>query len=287
MSLRLSHMPTGDSANGEMPTSDLDLLTLGRDGAVEPWQPPIALVIGGSEGVGAALAESLLAREDVELVMVTSRRPAAEVPRFRSWERAHGPRVLALRGDVRSETDVAGWAARIRDEVGALDLCIQAAGLLHADGIAPERRLDDIDPASVMEVFEVNALGPLLAAKHLAPLMAHGRRAVFAALSARVGSISDNRRGGWYAYRASKAALNMFLRNIAIEMARKNPHFCVLGLHPGTVDTQLSKPFQRSVPDGTLQSPAQSAAQLIGVIDRSTPAHSGRVYDYAGQEISP
>ncbi len=245
------------------------------------------MVIGGSEGVGAALVEGLLAREDVELVLVTSRRAPTEVPRFVAWKQVHGPRVLALTGDVRSQDDVAGWAARIRGEVGALDLCIHAAGLLHAAGIAPERRLDDIKPASVMEVFEVNALGPLLAAKHFAPLMAHGRRAVFAALSARVGSISDNRRGGWYAYRAAKSALNMFLRNIAIEMARKNPNFCALGLHPGTVDTQLSKPFQRGVPEGSLKTPAQSAAQLLGVIDRSVPSQSGHVYDYAGREIAP
>ena len=133
--------------------------------------------------------------------------------------------------------------------------------------------------------FAVNAIGPALAAKHFLPLLAEDRKSVFAALSARVGSISDNSLGGWHAYRASKAALNMILRNLAIELARRHDKAICVGLHPGTVDTGLSSPFQGSVPPGRLFSPAEAAGHLLKVVDGLSPADSGGHFAWDGRRI--
>ena len=134
--------------------------------------------------------------------------------------------------------------------------------------------------------FSVNAIGPALVAQAFLPLMAKDNKTVFAALSARVGSISDNRLGGWYSYRASKAALNQYLRTAAIEQRRRWPQCVVVGLHPGTVDTPLSKPFQKNVPKDGLFTPSQSAERLLDVIDRLQPADTGHLFAYDGNRIA-
>ena len=139
--------------------------------------------------------------------------------------------------------------------------------------------------AAMETAFRRNATGPALVAKHFLPLLARDRKAAFAALSARVGSIEDNRLGGWYAYRASKAALNMLIRTLSIELARSHRHALCVGLHPGTVDTALSKPFQSGVPPEKLFPPAQSARHLLAVLDRLTAEDSGSVYAWDGRRI--
>jgi NAD(P)-dependent dehydrogenase (short-subunit alcohol dehydrogenase family) len=218
-----------------------------------------AVVIGASGGLGSAFADLLDADPQVACVTRLSRATGFDLT----------------------------FPASIADAAAALpappDLVICATGLLHADGLAPERDLKHLDAAPFARAFAVNATGPALVAKAFLPLLPRGRKTLFAALSARVGSISDNRLGGWHAYRASKAALNQILRTIAIEQARKNPDSIILGLHPGTVDTGLSKPFQRNV--RTLFTPAESAAHLLGVIDSATPAISGQLLDWQGEAI--
>ena len=166
-------------------------------------------------------------------------------------------------------------------------MCICSIGLLsHSDAnLQPERTLKAQQQSSFETIFHVNTIIPALIAKHLIPIMPRQGRAVFAALSARVGSIGDNRLGGWHAYRASKAALNMLLKNYAIEQALRSPDFIVAGLHPGTVDTALSTPFQRGVPAEKLFTPAQSADHLLNVINALSPADSGKVFDWQGKEI--
>jgi NAD(P)-dependent dehydrogenase (short-subunit alcohol dehydrogenase family) len=124
-----------------------------------------------------------------------------------------------------------------------------------------------------------------MVAKHILGIMPRGSSFTFAALSARVGSISDNRLGGWHSYRASKAALNMLLKNFALEMARTHPDGVIVGLHPGTVDSALSAPFQSGLAQGQLTDPDDAAANLLGVLARLTPAQSGRVFDFRGQEV--
>jgi len=232
-----------------------------------------AVVVGAGGGIGGALVAVLEASGRFDDVHALSRRPASD----------RG----CVRGgliDVTDEASIASAAARIEAPV---DLVITATGLLHEAGRMPEKALGELDGAALARVFEINSIGPALVFKHFVPLLAKGRRAVIAAMSARVGSISDNRSGGWYGYRASKAALNMIVKSAAIEIRRSRPEAVCVALHPGTVDTPLSRPFQARVPAGTLFTPAWSAERLLSVIDALTPENSGRIFDWDGHEIIP
>ncbi|MEO1575694.1 MAG: SDR family NAD(P)-dependent oxidoreductase [Pseudomonadota bacterium] len=166
-----------------------------------------------------------------------------------------------------------------------LDLVIVATGTLHDDGLKPEKSLRQIDAASMQRVLAVNTVGPAMVARSFLPRLKRSGPATFAALSARVGSIADNRLGGWHSYRASKAALNMLIRTFSIEMRRTHPQARVIGLHPGTVDTGLSAPFQRNVPDGKLFTPDYSAERLLAVINALSAKDSGGVFDWAGERV--
>ena len=227
-----------------------------------------AVVIGASGGVGGALVSQL--HDD---------------PAFASVFALARSFTGAARIDVTDEASIIGAAGGL---AAPLRLVIVATGALQGPGFPqPEKSYRALDPVALMESFRLNTVGPALVAKHLLPLMAPSGKTVFAALSARVGSIGDNRAGGWHAYRASKAALNMILRNLAIETGRRNPDAICIGLHPGTVDTGLSRPFQRGLPDGQLFSPETSARHLLGVIDGLTAADSGNVLAWDGQTIIP
>ena len=215
------------------------------------------VIIGASGGIGGALADAL----------------ADEGAAVRRLSR---PDI-----DITDEASVAAAAAG----VGTPDLVLVATGLLHDAEHGPEKALRDIDPHWLARQYAVNAIGPVLVAKHFLPLMPRAGRSVFAVLSARVGSISDNRLGGWYGYRASKAALNQFIRTLAIEDKRRNERGIVVALHPGTVDTRLSKPFQQSGRD--LFQPDRAAVQLLDVIDGLKPQDSGKLFGWDGTEIAP
>lgn len=165
--------------------------------------------------------------------------------------------------------------------LGPLQLVLDATGALHIDGRGPEKRLDELDGAALLRALQVNAVGPALLIKHLAPLLATNQRVVWAKLSARVGSIEDNAKGGWYGYRASKAALNMFLQTAAIELARKRPLAVVAALQPGTVRSRLSQPF---VGDNALD-PTVSAQRLLEVLDTLAPTGRAHFVDHLGQSI--
>jgi NAD(P)-dependent dehydrogenase (short-subunit alcohol dehydrogenase family) len=162
---------------------------------------------------------------------------------------------------------------------------IVATGLLHAGERGPEKAMRELDPAWLAETYAINAIGPALVAKHFLPIMPRTGRAVFAALSARVGSISDNKLGGWHGYRASKAALNMLMRGIAIEEKRRNDRTIVVTLHPGTVDTALSRPFQGNVQAGRLFTPDRAALQLLDTIEELKAPDSGKLFDFEGKEV--
>lgn len=258
----------------------------GRVGTVYRKQPTPrkaaivhVLIVGGNGGVGSALVTQLAADAAITRVTVWLRRTSAD-----GVAGPNGKRTT-YQVDLLDE----GTIAAASRSLGPVDLVIVATGLLHdqAAGIRPEKTWRAIDPEVMRRNFEVNTIGPALIAKHVLPLLPRDRRAVFAILSARVGSISDNRLGGWYSYRASKAALNQIIRCLAIELSAKWPQAICVGLHPGTVDTALSKPFQSNVADGRLFSAEQAAAHLLGVIAALTTAQSGRLYDWAGQEIAP
>ena len=233
-----------------------------------------AVIIGASGGIGAALVAQLASRAAYEQVYALSRNTIA----------ASG-NIRALRIDLDQEETIRAAASEIGKD-GAPDLVIVSTGILSDEaGLAPEKSYRQQSPEAFEKVFRINTIGPALIAKHFLPIMPRKQRAVFAALSARVGSISDNRIGGWHAYRASKAALNMLIKNYAIEQARRNEAFIAVGVHPGTVDTGLSKPFQSGVPDKQLFSADQSASYLLNVIEGLTPSDSGKVFDWAGKEV--
>ena len=222
-----------------------------------------AIVIGARGGIGRAIADALEEEDGHKAVY----------------------RFARSSGDL-DLTDEASIAAAARGVTIAPTLIIVATGLLHDGEQGPEKALGDLDPAWLARQFAVNAIGPALIAKHFVPLLPK-TGGTFAALSARVGSITDNRLGGWYGYRAAKAALNQLIRTIAIETRRTNDRAVIVGLHPGTVDTALSKPFQGSVAPGQLFTPDRAALQLLDVIEGLGVKDSGRIFDWQGAEIAP
>ena len=234
-------------------------------------------VIGASGGIGQALAEALGNCPAVERVFGLSRRaPTSGPDGGRAWHRL----------DLEDEDTIAGAASAFRHKVGELHLVIVASGILHdGDTLLPEKSWRAIDGGAMERAFRLNTIGPALVAKHFLPLLAKHRKTAFAALSARVGSIEDNSLGGWHAYRASKAALNMVLKTLSIELARRNPGALCVGLHPGTVDTKLSKPFQGNVPAANLFEPARAAKYLLNVLDGLEAEDSGRLYAWDGKRI--
>ncbi|MDE2356159.1 MAG: SDR family NAD(P)-dependent oxidoreductase [Alphaproteobacteria bacterium] len=243
-------------------------------------RPRLGVVVGASGGLGRALLARMEADSRFEAVAALSRRPP------RDWD-TKGPgsaRRLWLSVDLTREDSLA-QAAQALGERGEVVRAVVAAGLLHAPDLAPERTYRSLSPDAFARLFAINAAGPALAAKHLLPLTPRERPSLFAALSARVGSLADNRLGGWYAYRASKAALNMIVRTLAIEHARTRPHGVCVALHPGTVHTPLSAPFQKGVAAERLFSPDAAAEALERVMDGLTPSDTGRVFAWDGQPI--
>jgi NAD(P)-dependent dehydrogenase (short-subunit alcohol dehydrogenase family) len=234
-----------------------------------------AAVFGASGGIGAALVQAL-ARRGHPVIHAGGR----------SLPTVAGARFRPFRFDLGDEASIAAAAATMKDNPP--ELVILATGVLTLpDGTGPEKSYRQMDAAAMAEMLRINTIGPALVAKHILPLLPRDRRAVFAALSARVGSIGDNRLGGWHSYRASKAALNMLLRNFALELARTHPLAVIAGLHPGTVDTGLSAPFQRNLPDGQLTSANACAENLLDVCTQLTPADSGWVYDWKCDRVEP
>jgi NAD(P)-dependent dehydrogenase (short-subunit alcohol dehydrogenase family) len=234
-----------------------------------------ACVFGASGGIGAAFVAHLAAQPHIGHVFAGAR---SSLP-------AAGGKVSTFAFDLENEASIAAAAAQVSAE-GPLHLVLVATGLLHQAGvISPEKTWRALTPEAFAKAFAINTTGPALIAKHFLGLLAKNEKAVFAAISARVSSVSDNRLGGWHAYRASKAALNMLLRNFAIENAARNRTASIIGLHPGTVDTALSKPFQGQVRDGGLFTAETSAAHLLKVVDGVTPAQSGQLLAWDGSVI--
>ncbi len=222
-----------------------------------------AVIIGASGGIGGALADAIEDEGGHDRVWRFSRKDGF---------------------DLTDEASIAAAAARVA-EGPAPTLVIVATGILHDREHGPEKALKDLDADWLARVYAVNAIGPALVAKHFVPLFPRTGTPILAALSARVGSIGDNALGGWHGYRASKAALNMMLRNIAIEARRKYDRTIVVGLHPGTVDTDLSKPFQGNVAPGSLFTPDRAAMQLLDVLEGLKPHDSGKVFAWDGAEV--
>lgn len=224
----------------------------------------IAIVVGAAGGIGGALFGRLSMQSRFSAVLGLGRSSSPPL-------------------DLTDEASIAGAARHVAGLGADLRLIIDASGILHGDGLLPEKGWRDLDAVQMAKAFAVNSIGPALLMKHFLPLLPRQGRSVFATLSARVGSIGDNRLGGWYSYRASKAALNQFVRTAAIELGRRQPAALCVALHPGTVATALSAPFVKA--GLNVQTPEQAADGLLEVIDRLPPGSSGGFFDHCGEPV--
>lgn len=250
-----------------MSKAETSVLTSLRDGYR-------AAVFGGGGGIGSALVARLADDPRCSVVWSGAREAA----------RSEG-RVKRFAFDLEDDASLERAAQALIADGEAPDLVIVATGLLHAEALRPEKTITGLRRDALMRAFSINTVGPSLIAGALAARMPRDRKSVFAVLSARVSSISDNRLGGWHGYRASKAALNMMVRNLALEMAMRRPRAVCLALHPGTVDTPLSRPFQGGVAEGRLFTPDFAAERLLSVIDSSSPDESGKLLAWDGAVI--
>jgi len=241
----------------------------------------IALVVGASRGIGLAITRQVLQQQGIQRVYAS----------YRYADTAAGlleiddNRLQTTKADVTEPTDLQQMAANIQANGDHPDFVINCAGILHEQDLQPEKALSQCRRDSLMRLFLVNSVGPLMLARAVIPLMPKNQPGHFTVLSAMVGSIGDNRLGGWYGYRASKAALNQFMRTLAVECRRSHPQLCITAIHPGTTDTSLSRPFQANVRPGKLYTASQSAARILQVVSASKAEQSGHFMNWDGKTI--
>jgi NAD(P)-dependent dehydrogenase (short-subunit alcohol dehydrogenase family) len=240
-----------------------------------------ALVVGGGRGIGLGFVRGLLAIDNIDRVYATYRRLESATELLAITD----SRLCCVQMDITDEAQIAAVIDRIKAETTALHYVINSAGVLHEGELQPEKSLRHIDSDKLMRYFQVNSVGAMLLFKQVQPLLKHQNRSILATISAKVGSIGDNHVGGWYGYRASKAALNMFIKTAAIEYKRTCPQAILVALHPGTTDTQLSLPFQRNVPPEKLFSVDRTVAQLLAVIAGLESNDSGEFFAWDGSRL--
>jgi NAD(P)-dependent dehydrogenase (short-subunit alcohol dehydrogenase family) len=244
----------------------------------------VACIVGASQGIGLGFVRTLIADPETRHIFATyrDRNTASELV-----ELGENPsnRLTCIPLDLTVESDIARATEQITAQATQLHLVMNCVGILHGENLQPEKSLRQVNAENLLHYFQVNSIGTILLAKHLQPLLNHSDRSIFASISAKVGSIGDNQLGGWYGYRASKAALNMFLKTIAIEYSRRNPNTIVAALHPGTTDTRLSKPFQRNVPPEKLFPVERTVKQLLQVLEQLTIKESGNFFSWDGSQI--
>lgn len=236
------------------------------------------LVIGANQGIGAAIATQLMAEQDCTVIRTSRQYQQLDHDPNHGW---------TVHCDVTDESSIEAMSHQIHQQFDHLDWLINCAGTLHTEQYMPEKALKEVNQAQMSDQFMTNAVGHLLVLKALQPLLTFGEPALVCSVSARIGSIEDNHLGGWYAYRMSKAALNMGMKTTAIEWARKSPQVKFLLLHPGTTDTALSAPFQQRLPKGQLQTESTTARLLIKQLNKHQ--HHDSKYplylDHHGQPI--
>ena len=232
-------------------------------------------VIGSSGAIGSAFVDHYINDQSINSIFSFSRSSIG----------IDNNKVKHFSIDIENENSVQD-AAKSVEEIN-FDEIIIASGLLHTNEFGPEKSIKDLKADNILKILNVNTVGPAIIGKHFLPLLNKNNKSVMAFLSARVGSISENKLGGWYAYRASKSALNQIIKTFSIELKRTNPKAIIIGLQPGTVDSELSAPFKRSVSKNKLFSAEYSASQLLGVIERVDESSSGNLISWDGEIISP
>ena len=243
-----------------------------------------ALIVGATRGIGLGFVNQLLKIDSFAKIYATYRHQASATDLL-ALEGEYSGKICCLEMDIIDEKQIAEGVASIQFQTDKLHLVIICVGILHEGTIQPEKSLRQVNAENLLRYFQVNSIGALLLAKHLLPLFRHGDRSILATISAKIGSIGDNQIGGWYGYRGSKAALNMFMRNVAIEYRRKSPQTIVVMLHPGTTNTRLSEPFQKNVLPEKLFSVERTTTQLLEVIARLTEADSGEFFSWDGSRL--
>ncbi|XP_030642996.1 uncharacterized protein LOC115823124 [Chanos chanos] len=257
----------------------------------------VALVQGASRGLGLEFCKHILLNKAPAAVIATCRNPEVAAD-LATLSAQHPGRVTVLKLDVNREDDIKNAAETVKSAFGKVDLVINSSALLHPSGKG-ETSLRDVSAQGVISTLTTNTVGPLVMAKYFAPLLQKGggmfgqqpvekakqHSGIIVNMTAKVGSIGDNALGGWYSYRMSKAALNMATRNLSIELARSRPRIVCVSLHPGTVNTDLSRPYHRNVPKDKLFSTEYSVQCLMGIIDSLNIDKTGRAYAWDGSEL--
>jgi len=246
----------------------------------------IAVIFGANGGIGQEFVKQALERHAV--VFACSRphssEAASEIPTIKALENG----LVKVELNPLDDHHLKKFSEHVNNQYGHVDLIVNAIGILHhSEEIQPEKRIEDFDLTSFINVMQTNAATSALIAKHFIKLLkqSNTQTAIFASISARVGSISDNRLGGWYSYRASKAALNQVIKTLSIEVARRNKNTAVIALHPGTTDTNLSKPFQQNVKPGKLFSAEYSVRKMFQIIDNLFIEDNGKFFAWDGSTI--
>ena len=232
-------------------------------------------IIGASGAIGNAFVQYYSKKESVKVVYAFSRKKQIY----------DNEKIKSFELNIEEQNSIQEAAQNIK--ACSLEHIIITTGILHSENFGPEKSIKDINYKTMTKVIGVNTIGPAIVGKYFIPLLRKDAKSVLAFLSARVGSISDNKLGGWYSYRASKTALNQVIKNFSIELKRTNPNAIVLGLQPGTVDSNLSEPFKKNVAKGKLFTPEQSREFLSNVIEKATTNDSGNLLAYDGETIAP
>ena len=240
------------------------------------------MLFGISGGIGSAMLVEFLNRfKDITIYT-----PTREKQDLSTYDLTNGQSIVHMDWDSNDESSFEAIAAHLKTSEIRLDFCVAALGALHSEDHKPEKKLGQITKDQMMWYYNVNAILHSIIIKHFSSLMNKNEPSIMGLLSARVGSISDNKLGGWYSYRAAKAALNMIIKTASIEMKRYNKQLSIIGIHPGTVDTNLSKPFQHHIPEQKLFTPAHSITSIFeNIFLKITAEHSGNIYAYDGNQV--
>jgi NAD(P)-dependent dehydrogenase (short-subunit alcohol dehydrogenase family) len=246
--------------------------------------PINTLIVGASRGIGLGFVRKLLSDDTVGKIYATYRQPETATELI-TLANAYPDKLTCFVMDITDESQMEICTQKMRADIDKLHLAVNCVGILHDPSLQPEKSLRHINSENLLRYFQINSIASVLLAKHLLPLFKHPEPSVFACISAKVGSIGDNKLGGWYGYRASKAALNMLMRTTAIEYKRSSPKTIIATLHPGTTDTQLSQPFQKNVPPEKLFSVERTVSQLMDVIENLKDGDSGEFFSWDGSKL--